>query len=387
VLSAGVSRGEAGLAALLVGHPSRWHWRSRGALWLGATLSVVSPAPALAQTDRAAEERATPTAPPALAAADPSSDLRPATEPFGQAALAGPSAPQAASFEPALLGGQALLGAGLSGLIAGAVAFGVGDMERASCGYRWYMGAEGEPCPQSQDDFPTKQAGAGILFAGAASSVFAVASLIAGALDGPHGADGVAQATSGLVLTGLGAASVVGGAASWVAMLDHYSNNNYAAGGAVAAGIGVLAMAVGVPLWIDAAEPPMAAPPAERVGAPATGDERVKRSPPMIAAGVVLLALGTAGGGSSIYFAITARSPDVLTSTEWRGHAVAPQPLIATYTGCAATLFAIAGTALVAWGATDVQPNEAPASSRSPLRFGPPEVSIGPAAAELRWRF
>ena len=286
------------------------------------------------------------------------------------------SLPAEPTIDPALPGGGILMASGVVAMVPGLIAFVIGNEEK--CSPSWPASSAGN-CPL-KEDFKTKQIGLTALVGGTTATVLGVAALAVSVDPDDFPATNVPMATSGMVLTGFGTAAVVAGAASWIVMVDKDSNGHQLLGGGVLAPFGVVALALGVPLWIEGAESPTIDSSAGgSATAPWHPGELVYRSPPMMAAGIVLLTTAVAGAALTVGLGYA--------STKTRHNDGLPEALASIYTGNATGVLLGAGAVLLGYGAAKVSPDEASARTEPRQRLSVPHVGIGPGSAELDWRF
>jgi hypothetical protein len=289
------------------------------------------------------------------------------------------SAPPATSPNPNDAGAATLLAAGGAAVISGIIAFAIGDKDRDECqivGHGSVPGSAWKSCVK-QDDFVAKQAGMSVLAAGVTSTLLGGVILGQSHESEPPAGSNEAMATSGLVLAGLGAATLVGGATSWLMIGASHADMAKVVGGAVAAPFSVISLAIGIPLWIDGAASPAAPRSLEEPPA-----EFVHRSEPMMGAGIVLLVVGVGGVGLTLGTSIA--SAKAAGSSAKGGDLYAPS---AVYSACAAAALIATGAGLLHYGSAEVPADEASAEVERSAPLWLPNMSVGPGAAELRWRF
>jgi hypothetical protein len=335
-------------------------------------------APPIAPEAQPGSYGAPPAAPPWAPGLGPSGTLGPSGGWLSQPALPPTVAlPPEPTMDPAVPGGAVLIASGVVAMVPGLIAFVVGNKETETCPGYWPPTAGA--CP-TKEDFKTKQIGLTAFVGGTTSAVLGVAALAVSHDPDEFPASNVPMATSGLVLTGFGAASIVAGTASWIALVDKNSKGDQMMGGGVLAPFGVVALALGIPLWIEGAEPPtLDAPVGASPGAPWRPDELVYRSPPMMAAGIVLLVTGVAGAGLTVGLGYA--------STKTHHDDGLPEALASIYAGNASGVLLAAGGLLLGFGAAKVSPDEASARAEPRQQLSAPRVSIGPGSAQLDWRF
>jgi hypothetical protein len=281
-------------------------------------------------------------------------------------------------------GGAILIAAGAAALVPGIIAFALGDAQRDDCGPYWRP--EDGPCPTT-DDVKAKQIGLSLFTGGLASAVVGVAALASCADSDAFPASNVPMATSGMVLTGLGAATIVAGTVSWIALSGQGAGSEHGkdgrlAGGGVLGPIGVVALGLGLPLWIMGAHPldsdtPEGPGPAGSLPPGQIAD----RNPPMIAAGIALLATALAGGGAAAALA------GIASTSSGHGGGSSTEGFAAVYSTLAAGVLATAGVTLVARGLAQVPPDEVTVHKEPRERMFAATLSVGPASASVGGRF
>jgi hypothetical protein len=238
-----------------------------------------------------------------------------------------------------------------------------------------------EICHASKGAFVGQQVGISLISAGSTGLLFGIPAWAASTDPAPFPADNVGMGASGMVFTGIGAAFVVAGTASWIALTDKHAHEEQMMGGGVIGSMGVGLLALGLPLWIEGSEAPHGDE--QHVGPALVWAPRdfVYRSPAMMAGGIGLIVTGAAGVVST--GVLGAMQNDYHSG----GSSGMPPAMAACYTGVATAVLLGAGIPLVIYGAAKVPPNEASAKARPKGLPPAPRVRIGAGAADLSWTF
>ena len=221
--------------------------------------------------------------------------------------------------------------------------------------------------------------GIGFLAGGASLGAMGLALAHLSAANHPYPYRSAGMMNSGMVLTGLGASTVIGGAAVWLRSAYDYEEGTTVGTGMFLAGAGLLA--IGVPVWIVGSRPPEAPDGAvEAIAASTPSGEYVDRSPTLAFVGGTMVATGS-------LTMVTALGVGI--DIENAGFSTTPRTGVSRNGGGIWTsmIVGVAGAGMIAFGlpvlvkgARDVPPIEAHANIK-------PELLVGPSGVVLRSEF